>query len=141
MKIKESYCSYEVSKLLKEKGFDEEIETLITQEGTIFHLDENSISKEKHQKIKNSKINIYSNDVSCPTQSMAMAWLREEKNIHIIAIPTMYHSKKCNYTPVIHKITNVEYGYDFENGIGDVICNSYEEVIEAALLYTLKNLI
>ena len=81
--IEEDYVSFEVAKLLKEKGFDESIETLISPEGIIYHLDENSISRQQHSTIANSKINIYSEDVSCPTLQMAMKWLREIKNIEI----------------------------------------------------------
>lgn len=56
MKIKEDYCSYELSKLLKEKGFDGEIHTTFDKEG----YTQASI-----------------------THQMAMKWLREEYNIFI----------------------------------------------------------
>lgn len=54
--VKERYCSYELSKLLKEKGFDGEIHTTFDKEG----YTQASI-----------------------THQMAMKWLREEYDIFI----------------------------------------------------------
>ena len=58
--IKEAYCSFEVAKLLKDKGFDEpctELNKLCLRDG------EKPVLKVTHQK--------------------AMKWLRQEKNIII----------------------------------------------------------
>ena len=75
--IKEAYCSYEVSKLLKEKGFDEECFGAYTETNhniTMFT-----------GLIKNSE---YGNAMyTAPTHQMACAWLREKHNILISIIP------------------------------------------------------
>lgn len=69
--ITEDYVSFETAKLLEEKGFDEAIETLIKPDGIKYFLDTNSVNNKKHSTIKNSEINIYSEDVCCPTIQMA----------------------------------------------------------------------
>ena len=58
--IQEAYCSSEVAKLLKEKGFNEPVTEL---NKLVFQDAERPILKVTHQK--------------------AMAWLREKHNIHI----------------------------------------------------------
>ena len=131
--ITEDYVSFETAKLLKEKGFDEEIETLIEPDGSIYFLDENSISKTRHIKIKNSDINIYSDSVSCPTIQMAMKWLR---NIHgFFILINVIGEAPCWFA-------------DIQGIKGDVSIYlvekefpNYEKACEAAIKYCLENLI
>ena len=104
--IKEAYCSFEVAKLLKDKGFDEpctELNKLCLRDG------EKPVLKVTHQK--------------------AMKWLRQEKNI---IINVWYNGVDWNAE---------YYNNETENFylITTSSCNSYEEAVEAALKYVLKN--
>ena len=71
--IKETYCSYEVAKLLKEKGFHEPCIATYNSTTKNFQVEEIYEDWTIHWK----------GYISAPTQQMAMAWLREEKNIFI----------------------------------------------------------
>ena len=136
--ITEDYCSYEVSKLLKERGFNEEIETLITHSGMLYHSDENSVKREKHTTTCNSKINIYLDDVSCPTHQMAMKYLREEKHIEIhIAMCALNADGSREYMYDIF-FTNERY---FEKAITKPGFKTFEEAVEAALKYCLTEIL
>ena len=138
--ITEAYCSFEVAKLLKEKGFDVPC--------NMWFVIHSNGKRTKHWSSIIYNRNNYNKDdknsitfVSCPTHQMAMAWLRE-KGIRILPVDRLTDDKWC-YT--IHIITTDEDG-------GFIVkylhfkeprewFNEYEEAIEAALLYTLKNLI
>lgn len=135
--MKEDYVSFECAKLLKEKGFDEPLEMLIREDGTRYHADTNSVSRKRHIMLRNSEINIYSTDISCPTLQMAMKWLREEHNIHITIDCDICDSFDF-YSMIRIKIeeswkTYVEYE--------DEGSNTYEEAIEKTLKHCLENLI
>lgn len=132
--ITEDFVNYNIANLLKEKGFDEEIETLITPTGKIYFLDENSVEKTPHKTICNSQINTYSNDVSCPTLQMAMKWLREVHNLHIDVDPS-----KGNWNSTVLELEGWSCAVKFEEDIP--IQDSYEEACEAAIKYCLVNLI
>ncbi len=122
--IKEAYCSFEVAKLLKEKGFDE----------PCFYYYKNGVLMfSPFLKGRNS----YQTDTcSAPTHQMTMAWLREVHNIFIeigasIDLNGNYHfcyiilDKKCRY--VRKDYTDFDW--------------NYEDAVEAALKYVLENLI
>ena len=126
---KEQYVSYEVAQLLKDKGFNW---------GCNAHW---YIGEHKTFEISSSTDPINWNEVktdldwlSCPTQQMAMRWLREEKGIHIYPIPVT----GFNYIVAVY----AEQGNEAPNRIvlGNRY-NAYEDCIEAALEYVLKNLI
>ena len=122
--INEDYCSYEVAKLLKEKGFDEPCR---------------AIYEEKVLRINtlcdycNSELSFY---VCAATHQMAMKWLREEHKLHIgIARgPKGYHI-------TIETIPLGVVKYITREIVGTNYVDSYEEAVEAALKYTLENLI
>lgn len=132
MKIKEAYCSYEVSKLLKEKGFEEDTNTWYNLE------DGNPEFIEGYVKISN--VDFVANDENCcsaPTHQMACAWLREKYGYHISILWNCGdRTGKETFIWGINNINNFEdKGY---NGIGS---NVYEETVEKALKYALENLI
>lgn len=119
--IKEDYCSREIYRLLIEKGFDEEIHTSFDEEG----YTQPSI-----------------------TLQMAMKWLREVHNLHIM----VNCIGKLNYDPIVQRFD----GEDFEiDGVvvgttkyinGKYInvrrgFTTYENACEAAIKYCLENLI
>lgn len=140
--IKEAYCSFELAKLLKEKGFP-----------------------------INEHLRIYTNkDNLCLTDVGMMSYLSKEDYIHFedFFIPTITHQMAMKWLREKHKLyigINIEVGdiqmlpsYDFEEtvlGYNFVIYNeetliwvfkdktprSYEEAVEAALKYSLANLI
>ena len=69
--IEEDYCSFEVSNLLKEKGFDVHC-TYFYNEGSGWRLQSDSIIKTG------------SGDwIHCPTHALAIKWIRENFGIHI----------------------------------------------------------
>ena len=72
--IKEAYCSFEVAKLLKEKGFNEPCRAVYEEE--ILRI--NTLCD-----YHNSELSSY---VCAPTLQMAMNWLRE-KGIECVVIP------------------------------------------------------
>ena len=124
--IKEAYCSYEVAKLLKEKGFDE---------GCSFVV--NTMSKgvmpvswpTTNSDIENEKASL----IALPTHQMAMAWLRE-KHIVIVIQPEYFNADSI----VSYWGCDIWIDDNYERLQGDF--TSYEEAIEAALKYCLKNL-
>ena len=73
--ITEDYVSFEIAKLLKEKGFDEPCHALYHdgEDKIFFGLDVDSYY--------NSILNV--DCYTCPTLQMAMKWLREVHNLFI----------------------------------------------------------
>lgn len=127
--INEDYCSFEVAKLLKEKGFDEPC---------IRHwdCDDHSLYGYNDIPISNSELqaNEY-NGFSAPSQSMAMKWLREEKDIIIVIQPEYFNVESICFAFGCDIWCNDNY----EKLQG--IFPSHEEAVEAALKYSLENLI
>ena len=126
--ITEDYVSFEVAKLLKEKGFDERCGTAYTTAegypirvmGSTYSLVKNSDYDEFHY--------------SMPSQSLALKWLREVHNWYIdIRFNRLYQY----YIPIVYNMS----------GTLESIANleerpkQYEQAVEAALLYVLENLI
>lgn len=134
--ITEDYVSYEIAKLLKEKGFDE----ICSYEWGIPDVDKGYVLQKwtiTNGQIKNS--DLIDGAYTAPTQSLALKWLREVHNIHIEIYRTA-----CGYLYIVSNIPygtdlyNPEYGGDDENS-GQ--WTTYEKAVEAAILYVLKNLI
>lgn len=131
--IKERFVSFKTAKRLKELGFDEKCRAIYNTNGQddesklVFFL--------QNEEYTNSKTDldwIY----SAPTHQMAMAWLREEKKIFIdiITYPTSNNTQ--------FRWVGYDNGRLFSQEVGKPIYfNSYEEAVEASLLYVLKNLI
>ena len=109
--ITEDYCSYEIAKLLKKKGFDERVSSFYPP-----------------------------GDIQRPTLQMAMKWIREMYDIYIdisIYVITknivkyninVYYKKKENDSMYLGIHLTKE-------------CSKYEEAVEAAIKYCLENLI
>lgn len=129
--ITEDYVSFETAKLLKEKGFNEPIEMLIREDGTRYHADTNSVSRKRHIMLRNSEINMYSTDLSCPTLQMAMKWLREVHNLFI----EIYFDTADMYCDASI------YGLNNERKKKIKEFPTYEEACETAIKYCLENLI
>ena len=117
--IQEAYVSFEVAKLLKDKGFDIPTWTFYI-ENEIFHYNYTSSNSELVDEV-----------ISAPTHQMVCAWLRERK-IDII----VFHERlpeDC-YWARIEK-------YPYTEHQQEPIYQTYEEAVEAACLYVLNNLI
>lgn len=122
--INEAYCSYEVSKLLKEKGFDESCRSYFID--NVDYIDSSYSTEE----LTDLQMGIW--EILRPTHQMAMAWLREKHNIFILvgwnSIHEEYFTRILNMTDGIPKRNIHEHA-------------SYEEAIEEALKYCLENLL
>lgn len=136
--IKEAYCSFEVSKMLKEKGFDESClhyywtEIVLGKECINFSFTDEYFhnSEVEYGAYKGCKC-------TAPTQQMAMAWLRELHNIHISVEPDWVSKEGFR---VIGYVFNI---YSYTNPWYDhcTTYNTYEEAVEAAIKYCLELLI
>ena len=112
--IMEDYCSYEVAKLLKDKGFNESIRCWY----------------DNFQDFHEEGVRMSNNDclpptIMCPTHQMAMKWLREKK----IFINVWYD--KTDFS--------AEYVNGYFNYIGNF--DSYEEAVEQSIKYVLEHVI
>lgn len=122
--ITEDYVSFEIAKLLKEKGFDEPSRFWYDNKGVVSqkYIDatSNPLGKDMHY--------------PCVTLSLAMKWLRE---VHNWYIDIRFNRHYQYYIPIVYNMS----------GTLESIANleerskQYEQAVEIALLYVLKNLI
>ena len=140
--ITEDYVSFETAKLLKEKGFDEELETVYSEYGELHRIFDKDLyeSTNSFKSITNSHYNDitkykYDFFVTAPTIQMAMKWLREVHNISVEPLVDFGSGDGYWWT--------ADVGYIRKDGLIDELCgyNSYEEACEAAIKYCLENLI
>lgn len=131
--IKEAYCSFEVAKLLKEKGFTEECEYFYDwyNESESYHICSNGGT------CNNEK---YPDEYSMPTHQMACAWLREKHSILVTIVPQEIKIGVDKLCYGIYRITEDVYT-PLHNGKMNNLVVSYEDTVEAALKYVLENLI
>ena len=133
MYIEEDYVSFEVAKLLKEKGFDEKC----SYEWGVPDIDGGYILQKwsiYNGEIRNSEL--INDAYAAPTHQMAMKWLRE---IHKINIDIKSRWKLNPY-----KLDYYYFVLHYKNVPSDsfiIKFDSYEEATEAAIKYTLENLI
>lgn len=125
MNIKEDYVSFEVAKLLKEKGFDEPCRS--------YYIGSSGRYSRCTVEIKTNDCR--DDEILRPTLQMACKWLREVHNVSIEITSTGFLIDG-----------GVEWECDIKSGhrlYFKHITNerSYEGAVEAALKYTLENLI
>ena len=114
--ITEDYVSFEIAVLLKEKGFDGECDYWYGEYGEIC-----------------CSPSVISVECWCPSQSLALKWLREVHTICIEVcrnINTFYYSYRVIQGASFVKLLDWSDFYD-----------NYEQAVEAAIKYTLENLI
>lgn len=120
--ITEDYVSYEVAKLLREKGFNEPCYTCY-------------LNKElSHYDYVSTNFELIENVISAPTHQMVMKWLREVYNIVISIFPTIETDM----------IVREDYNYTIYKNRTAIYQNSsltYEQSSEESIKYTLENLI
>lgn len=129
--ITEDYVSFEIAKLLKEKGFDETCIGFYTPE------------KELHFTFLGETNSMWLDDsISAPTLQMAMKWLRE---IHHIFIEIDWDARPepigSRNKPYFSLIINMNIGDFYKGKDLPSECTSYEEACESAIKYCLENLI
>lgn len=137
--ITEDYVSFEIAKLLKDKGFDESC-TAVYEEGV---LRINTLCY-----YHNSELSSY---ICAPTLQMSMKWIREEHQLHIsVDVRPIYgkvkDEKGRNTCGLLywHYIASGEWMNDKrmpQQKAFVVSEKTYEEAVEAALKYCLENLI
>ena len=127
--IIEDYCSYEVAKLLKEKGFDERCRSWYSYYGDSYD------SHEEGCKMCNS--DCIKNTFMAPTQAMAMKWLREVHGLFV-----SIGNDDLDYNWQIFDINDRTKDLDptclTESYAG---YRKYEQACEAAIKYCLEHLI
>lgn len=125
--ITEDYVSYEIAKLLKEKGFDEICRTAYETISNAHEVEECSISSW-------GKLG----QVKRPTLQMAMKWLRTIHNIDI-EVQTHYVISLKPNSPRYYRGKILKSG---EGVIHTIYTKyTYEKVCEAGIKYCLENLI
>lgn len=118
--ITEDYVSFEIAKLLKEKGFDEKCTHYYKNEKYLVDLGYTNI----HSYTNSNLVEEY----AAPTLQMAMKWLRE---MHHITIGITFSLDIITYE--IHKDKK------FIIAVGS--SRSYENMIEEAIKCCLENLV
>lgn len=130
-KITEDYVSFEVAKLLKEKGFNEPTLAYAYGQDMVDYYSQPKVTDD---------YNVEAGRYPLPTLQMAMKWLREEKNILIYVYPVIDLQVKNNYTfywrwdgkKKRHDASHIGNKHNYE---------SFEQAVEAAVKYCLENLI
>ena len=127
--ITEDYVSFEVAKLLKEKGFDERCTHYYKNEKYLVDLGYTNINSYTNSDLVE--------EFAAPTLQMAMKWFREIHKLDIDVSIEYKNSKKVYYYSILKKtvIRNIDCLHSETN------FDSYEEACEAAIKYCLENLI
>ena len=122
--ITEDYVSFEVAKLLKERGFDWEVHRSYLMNDNIFvPADVSDL--------------LYRKDaIRIPTLQMAMKWLREEKGVAIIPVLSSILDNEKFLWDI--KIVVAKTGESYSQGW---IYEKQEEAFNTAIKYCLENLI
>ncbi len=124
--ITEDYVSFEIAKLLKEKGFDENCAVL-------YHLRTGEISQQGVGYVFNNSQ--WENFITAPTLQMAMKWLRE--------VHKLYCDIKIgdgDFVIDIISLKDSEFGCEVAEP-ESCVYPTYEEACESAIKYCLENLI
>ena len=121
--ITEDFVSYEIAKLLKEKGFNED---------SWFHYDADGDIVTRGYRLNMPE------DIPAWTHQIAMKWLRKNHNIHC-DIGYDDCDWFWNIVSVDKKVPAEDRPLFIKNGLAGY--KSYEEACEAAIKYCLENLI
>jgi len=120
----EDYCSYEIAKLLKEKGFDGVCDYAYSNKGNWFEIDRSNFD-----------------EVYClrPTLQMAMRWLRDMHKLYIEIWPT-YDMDTEEHTGWEITVSDLsDFGGAYLGDAGSY--KTYEEAVEVALKTSLENFV
>ena len=126
--ITEDYVSLETAKLLKEKGFDEEVQrSFFENDGIYAPCDPSDVKRKDVLRI--------------PTLQMAMKWLREKFNINTVPYALSLGWAFDIFDLSNRDITGCKKLFSMDLPSKSECYNSYEEACEAAIKYCLENLI
>lgn len=136
--IHESYCSFDVSKLLKSKGA--QLNTHIMYDYSMYYYIHSKSEKDKKETYTYDWFNSFNNMLSAPTHALALEWIRVNFEIFIsISVDTIFN--KNSYCIHIYK----KIGDNFDHhAIDNKLFGPYnlpKDAYDAALKYTLKKLI
>lgn len=125
--IIEDYVSFEVAKFLKDKGFNEKCFALYNPDGTLI---------QSGIRLNNIQVGRVEGSYSAPTLQMVMKWLREVYELYIeISLSCDREDKNTKIFDIsIFNLQNQRY-----KKLGNI--QGYEQAVEAAIKYCLKNLI
>lgn len=133
--IKEDYVSFEIAKLLKEKGFVGEREI-----GCRCGFYEQN--KEYPNQINLVYDDLNNSELECNeclrfTHQMAMKWLRETHGIHIVIHPSggVYYGKYC-LSIYVQRVKNKDFHLTYQTHE-----DSYEKAVEEGIGYSLISLV
>ena len=134
--IKERYVNFEVAKLLRDKGFDEEcIKTYNISNGQMYIGGESC----------NSEFTDISEMITAPTQSMACDWVEETFNISIeVLVDIIGYDVFIVYALKDPNIASNDVNHKVEMSCGDNSDGSWsskELAYNEALKYVLTNLV
>ena len=147
--ITEDYVSFEIAKLLKERGFQQlqnNCGYFTTEMIYSINVDDNG----KHHFAHQYPAGVYNKDkyIAAPTLQMAMKWLREVHNLFIeIQCYGCGADKEAHfeYSYIISEYVKINNGiciiFGLEKRDAKSRFPSYEEAVEAAIKYCLENLI
>ena len=124
--MKEDYVSFEIAKLLKEKGFDENTPV------NYFVGDDKPRGCIVGEMIYHKRAKEDTHLIACPTLQMAMKWLREVHHFFIqVELYSKYDNSSFELFQNTHRLIQEKI----------IVENSPEEAAEAAIKYCLENLI
>ena len=134
--IEERHCSREVSKLLCEKGFVQGTDLRMTRHLAFY---DNEGLRYDIDRWYDSMVTENVPFVVAPTHQMACDWLRE---VHHICI-TIYPDKEKGFEVVLYDTeSDVEITIQSFGVFGyHIFESSYGEAVEAAIKYSLENLV
>lgn len=125
--IEEQYVTFETAKLLRKNGFAVKCHSYYLKDGNRFeHCAQEVLPRGEA---------VY----ACPTQAVAMRWLREAYNIAVTPIPFRYPGVWQNILVFLGEPMEKDDKYD--------ICQlrkkhtSYEEAAEAGIQYVVKDVV
>ena len=163
--ITEDYVSFEVVKLLKEKGFKESTRLVwyehLPSPNAVYNSEIGKPKRDYFYWEKDGERNSpWTNDspvpsyingevYSCPSHQMAIKWLREVHNIFIQMERDNQYYEGTPVTPITEHDKKRGHSSEYYAVVLDAKSNSnsfehfdrYEEAVEAALKYSLENLI
>jgi len=130
--ITEDYVSFEIAKLLKEKGFNAKCDKCYAY----FADDDIRSLNLKYPKLAQLLIE---NRYPCVTHQMAMKWLREEHHLSVEVYRTA-----CGYIGCVVAIpsgTDIKFLEDDGDDLPSGTYTKWEYACEASIKYCIKNLI
>lgn len=130
--LTEDYVSYEVAKLLKEKGFP-----FMCSVGSLW-VDKQGKTKLHSTFAPITWVNEDDDDTPAVSQALAMKRIREKHGLHISADPHLNEEGEVTW---MWKIINIETATVIADSLDGDDFNSCEEAVDAALKYCLTELI